>query len=376
MIPVNEPILDGNEKKYLCECIDTKWISSEGPFVKRLEEGIAKVTQRKYAVAVANGSLALDLAVASLDLEPGSEVIVPTFTIISCVSAILRAKCRPVLVDCHPATWNLEAKSVEAAITTRTRAIMVVHIYGLPCEMDGIFNIAKKYKLKIIEDAAEQLGQYYKTTPCGNLGDISTLSFYPNKHITTGEGGMILTDDEKIAENAKSLRNLCFGPRRFYHEKIGWNARMSNLQAAVGVAQLEKLNENIKRKKMIGDYYNNNLQNIPGLTLPLRETSYARNIYWVFGIVMSEEMPWSSDEVIALFRKEGVECRPFFWPMHQQPVFRELRLGQPGQMPVSEWLAKKGFYVPSGLGLTFEDQKRVVEVVKGIFKNCKLTKNK
>lgn len=374
MIPVNEPKLDGNEKKYLCECIDTNWISSEGPFVKKLEDQIANMTGRKFGIAVANGSLALDLAVAALDLEPDSEVIVPTFTIISCVSAILRAACRPVLVDCHPDTWNMKPEHVEAVITKKTRAIMVVHIYGLPCDMDPILDVAKKYNLKIIEDAAEQIGQFYKSKPCGSMGDVSTLSFYPNKHITTGEGGMILTNDENIAEKSKSLRNLCFGSRRFIHERIGWNARMSNLQAAVGVAQFEQLNKNLQRKKEIGEYYQNEFKNLPGVILPVHETKYAKNIYWVFGMVLKKDSPWTADQAIQYLRENQIESRPFFWPMHKQPVFNQMEFSKKGEMPVSEWLGEKGFYIPSGIGLKHQQQKEVVNKIKAFFQGSEYLK--
>ncbi len=251
-IPVNEPLLDGNEKKYLAECIDTGWISSEGPFVERFEEGVAQRLGRKYGVAVCNGSAALDVAVAALKLQSGDEVILPTFTIISCAAAIIRAGATPVVVDACSDTWNMDVEQVAAKITSRTRAIMVVHIYGLPVDVDPILALAAKYQLRIIEDAAEVIGQTYKRRPCGSFGDISTLSFYPNKHVTTGEGGMVLTDDAELAERSRSLRNLCFGEKRFVHEELGWNFRMSNLQAALGVAQLERLAEFVQRKRKMG----------------------------------------------------------------------------------------------------------------------------
>src|SRR5438105_13507940 len=256
-IPVNEPLLDGNEKKYLAECIDTRWISSEGPFVQRLEEGMAQHVGRKYGIAVCNGSAALDVAVTALGLGPGDEVILPTFTIISCAAAIVRAGATPVVVDCDPLTWNMDIEQVAQKITPRTRAIMVVHIYGLPVDMDPILELAEKHGLKIIEGAAELIGQTYRSQwsvvsgqwsvrPCGSFGDISTFSFYPNKHVTTGEGGMIVTDDSELAERCRSLRNLCFqAKRRFVHEELGWNLRFTNLQAALGLAQLETLDAHV-----------------------------------------------------------------------------------------------------------------------------------
>ena len=250
---MNEPLLNGNEKKYLAECIDTGWISSEGPFVRRLEEGVARRVGRRYGIAVCNRSAALELAVAALKLGPEDEIILPTFAIISCAAAIVRAGATPVVVDADPRTWNMDVNQVADRITPRSRAIMVVHIYGLPVDMDPIVALAAKHGLKIIEDAAEVLGQGYNGRPCGSFGDISILSFYPNKHLTTGEGGIVLVDDLALAERCRSLRNLCFQEKRFVHEELGWNFRMSNLQAAVGVAQLERLEEFVQRKRQMED---------------------------------------------------------------------------------------------------------------------------
>lgn len=360
MIYVNEPLLNGNEKKYLCECIDTKWISSEGPFVKKLEEGLAAFTGRKYGVAVSNGSVALDIAIATLKLKPGSEVIMPAFTIISCASAILRAGCIPVLVDCHPDEWNMTPEGVKNAITKKTAAIMVVHIYGLPVDMDPILNIAKERNLKIIEDAAEQLGQTYKNRPCGKMGNLSTLSFYPNKHITTGEGGMILTDDHELAERSKALRNLCFGKKRFVHEELGWNGRMSNLQAAVGVAQLEKINNTLKRKRSIGGYYSEKLKTFQEFQIPFSKTDFAENIYWVFGVVLRSMETRDASWAIEKLKNRGIECRPFFLPMHQQPIFKKMGLFKSQRFPNAERIGKYGFYLPSGVALTKNQQRKVV----------------
>ena len=276
-IPVNQPLLTGNEKQYLNECIETGWISSEGPFVKQFEEKFAQRVNRRFGIAVCNGSMALDAAIAALNIQPGDEVILPTFTIISCGAAIVRAGAIPVVVDCHPETWNMEAAAVKAKITEKTRAIMVVHIYGLPVDIDPILDLAQEYHLKIIEDAAEMHGQTYKGQPCGSFGDISTFSFYPNKHVTTGEGGMIVTDDPELSDRCRSLRNLCFQPqKRFVHEELGWNLRMTNLQAAVGLAQLEQLDKFIHRKREMGKLYTALLSDIPGLQLPVPKTDYAQ----------------------------------------------------------------------------------------------------
>ena len=359
-IPVNEPLLNGNELKYVQECIETGWISSEGPFVRRFEEEFAMRVGRKHGIAVCNGSVALDAAVTTLDIGMEDEVILPTFTIISCASAIVRAGATPVVLDCDPYTWNMDISQIEDKITPRTKAIMVVHIYGLPVDMDPVISLAEKYGLKIIEDAAEAHGQKYKGRPCGSFGDISTFSFYPNKLITTGEGGMIVTDDEYLADRCRSLRNLCFQPkRRFVHEELGWNFRFTNLQAAVGLAQLEKLDEHVKRKRTIGKLYSELLSEIPELQLPLQLTDYAENIYWVYGIVLKDQVPFDAEEAMHRLKEKGIGTRPFFWPMHEQPVFKKMGLYKNVSCPVAERIARRGFYIPSGLAVS-NDQINIV----------------
>ena len=362
VIPVNEPLLNGNEKTYLIECIDTGWISSEGPFVKAFEEKFAAQVGRRYGVAVTNGSVALDAAVVALGIGPGDEVILPTFTIISCAAAIVRAGAVPVVVDSDPITWNMDVTQIEAKITPRTKAIMVVHIYGLPVDMDPVLALADHYGLQIIEDAAEMHGQTYKGKPCGSFGAISTFSFYPNKHITTGEGGMIVTDDPALAERCRSLRNLCFQPqKRFVHEELGWNLRMTNLQAALGLAQLERLQEFVARKRHMGDRYTQLLTDQTGLQLPLAKTDYADNIYWVYGVVLRPEVPVDAEKIMHLLKHQNIGTRPFFWCMHEQPVFHKLGLFEGVSCPVAENLARRGFYLPSGMALTEPQGDRVAK---------------
>jgi perosamine synthetase len=369
MIPVNEPLLNGNEKKYLIECIDTGWISSEGPFVKEFEEKFSAKVGRKYGIAVCNGSAALDVAVAALGIKEGDEVIMPTFTIISCANAIIRAGAIPVLIDSDPYTWNMDVNQIESRITPKTRAIMVVHIYGLPVDMDPVMRIAKKYGLKIIEDAAEAHGQTYKGKPCGSFGDISAFSFYPNKHVTTGEGGMVVTDDEDLAERCRSLRNLCFqANRRFVHEEMGWNFRITNLQAAIGLAQLERLDEFVIKKKNMGKYYTEKLKDMESIQLPLEKTSYADNIYWVYGIVLNDQLNFDADKMMKHLAAKNIGTRPFFFPMHEQPVFHKMGLFENESYPVAERISRKGFYVPSGLTLTEAQMGEVVTVIKGELK--------
>jgi len=353
MIPVNRPLLDGNEKKYLSECIDTQWISSEGPFIREFEEKFSKTVNRKYATAVSSGTAALDIALAALELTPGDEVIMPAFTIISCITAILTAKAVPVLVDCDARNFNMDVSHIEAKITKKTKAILVVHIYGLPVDMDPILELASKYKLKIIEDAAEMHGQHYKGRPCGSFGDISIFSFYPNKLITTGEGGMVLTDDARLAERANALKNLCFNPqRRFVHEELGWNYRMTNMQAAIGVAQLERLNEFVRIKKNLGQLYSTLLNGLDKIYLPIENTAYADNIYWVYPIVLKPIANMNAKDLALKLADSGVQTRPFFWPMHKQPIFEKSKIFFDESHPNSEYIAEFGLYLPSGVGTT------------------------
>jgi perosamine synthetase len=355
-IPVNEPLLDGNEKKYLLECIETGWISSEGPFIKKFEEKFAARVGRKHGIAVTNGTAAIDAAVDALGIGPGDEVIMPAFTIISCITQIVRCGAVPVLVDSDSKTWNMDVNQIETKISSRTKAIMVVHIYGLPVDMDPVLDVAKRYGLKVIEDAAEMHGQTYKGQPCGSFGDISTFSFYPNKHITTGEGGMIVTNDDNLAETCRSLRNLCFQPeKRFVHERLGWNLRMTNMQAALGLAQLERLDNFVSRKRAMGLRYTELLKGVQGLELPLNKTEYAENIYWVYGLLLNDSSGLNAEQAMKRLEEKGIGTRPFFYPMHQQPVLRRMGFFEDEHYPVAERLYHQGFYIPSGMALS-DDQ--------------------
>jgi perosamine synthetase len=366
-ILVSEPLLNGNEKKYLNECIDSGWISSEGPFVYRLEAQFAAYVGRRFGIAVSSGTAALDIAVSCLGLGVGDEVILPTFTIISCAAAIVRSGATPIVVDCCPNTWNMNTTQVESKITHRTKAIMVVHIYGLPVDMDPILMLAKKYDLMIIEDAAEVHGQSYKNRPCGSFGALSLFSFYANKNITTGEGGIILTDDESLAERCRSLRNLCMQPeRRFMHYELGWNYRMSNIQAALGVAQLERIDEFIARKRHIGKRYTTLLKDLSCLQLPVSETYYAQNIYWVYSIVLKDETSMDTKVLMNLLQERNIETRPFFWPMHLQPVFLNMGIFSTTACPVAEKISRRGLYLPSGGMLTDSQIDQVVDILKKI----------
>ncbi|HET9843498.1 MAG TPA: DegT/DnrJ/EryC1/StrS aminotransferase family protein [Gammaproteobacteria bacterium] len=368
MIPVNTPILGEQEKINLMQCIESGWISSEGPLVAEFEQQFASKVGRKYGVAVMNGTAALYVAVRALKLPPGSEVILPTFCIISCLQAVIENQLVPVLVDCDEHTWNMDCNVIEHKISKKTKAIMVVHTYGLPVDMEPLIQLANQYHLKIIEDAAEVIGQTYKSKTCGSFGDISIVSFYPNKHITTGEGGMVLTDSKALAEQAKKLRNLAFEKdKRFYHTELGWNFRMTNVQAAIGLAQLERLDDNIAKKREIGIRYAEAFKDIPYIQIPLAETTSAQNIYWVFGIVLAK--PLMRHHIIQQLEELGIGTRPFFWCMHEQPILQKMGYFKEEKHPVSENLARQGFYLPSGLGLSEEEQNYVIKSFKNIMEH-------
>jgi perosamine synthetase len=368
MIPVNTPVLTDREKQLLIECIDSGWVSSEGPFVKEFEMKFSNYVDRKFGVATSSGSAALDIAIKALNIKKGDEVIMPTFTIVSPAFSLIRQGAIPVLVDSDPLTWNMDIEQIESKITSKTKAIIIVHIYGLPVDIDPLIEIARKYNLKIIEDAAEMHGQTYKNRKCGSFGDVSIFSFYPNKHITTGEGGMIVTNSKELTDKARKLRNLSFNPngRRFIHNDIGWNYRMTNLQASIGIGQLERMELIIKRKREIGRKYSLLLKEITTIQQPVKYRDYAENIYWVYGIVTNSEK-----ECIGLqkfLNQAKIGTRPFFWCMHEQPYFKKIGLFSNEKYPVAEKLARNGFYIPSGLGITDEEIEFVAKTIKNYAK--------
>jgi len=370
MIPVNKPLFSGNESKYLLSCIKSGWISSGGQYVKKFEKKFANYIGRKFSTSVSNGSAALEIAFKALNLKPGSEVILPTFTIISCCNAIIKAGLKPVLVDCDKDTFNMNIDHVKNKINKNTSAILMVHIYGITVDVDKILKLAKKYQLKVIEDAAEVHGQKYKKNLCGSFGDVSTFSFYANKHITTGEGGMILTNNKKIFENILNLKNLYFGKglNRFKHNGIGSNQRFTNLQASIGLAQLENINKTIKKKYFIGDYYTKKLSLLNNkIHLPLQKINYCKNIYWVYAILIKDTCKYNAKKVIKLLNDEGIECRPFFYPMHLQPVYKKMKIFDNTKYPISEKISKKGFYIPSGIGITRKEQDLVIKKIIKVF---------
>jgi len=372
MIPVNDPLFGDTELAYVNECIQTGWVSSSGRFIQEFEEKWARYCGRRYGIAVSNGTAALQVSVASLGLQPGDEVIMPTFTIISCPLSVIYNSGTPVLVDSDPRTWCLDVEQVKRKITPRTRAIMPVHIYGHPVNMDSLLELAEKHSLTIIEDAAEAHGAEYLSRhntaqpcwrPCGSFGALSCFSFYANKLITTGEGGMVLTDDAQLAEKARSLRNLCFqSDRRFYHEELGFNYRLTNLQAALGLAQLGRMDEIVARKRWMGQEYARKLKDINALQPQVVEP-WARCVYWMYGVVLSEGTGMGADSFAQRLKELGVETRPFFLGMHEQPVFRKQNLFLNEHYPTAERLSRQGLYLPSGLALTEDQLAQVCDAV-------------
>ena len=370
MIAVNEPLLGDQELEYVTECVRTGWVSSAGRFIEEFEQKWAAYCGRKYGVAVSNGTAALQVAVAALGLRPGDEVIMPTFTIISCALAVVYAGGVPVLVDSDPRVWTLDVNQIARKITPRAKAIMPVHIYGHPADMGPILKLAESNNLAVIEDAAEAHGAEYLLgrdgkepvwRRCGSFGTLSCFSFYANKLITTGEGGMIVTDRAELAEKARSLRNLCFQPgRRFYHEELGFNFRITNLQAALGRSQLEHMEQIVAKKSWIGREYTRRLAGLPGLQLPVEE-AWARSVYWMYGVVVSEATGMDAETLARKLAEHGIETRPFFLGMHEQPVFRRRGLFLNESYPVAERLARQGLYLPSGMALTEGQLEHVVK---------------
>lgn len=367
MIPVNQPLLNGREKELLVNCIETGWISSDGPFVTQFEKRFASYIGVDFGVAVCNGTVALETALFAAGIGKGDEVIIPAFTIISCALAVIRLGATPVLVDAEPDTWNMDVSQIEKRLNHKTKAIMPVHIYGHPVDMDPLLDIARKRNLVVVEDAAEAHGAEYKGRKCGALGHISAWSFYANKIITTGEGGMVLTSDAKMAKRAMSYRNLCFRPeKRFYHTELGCNFRMTNLQAAVGVAQLERIEEFIQIKRRLGEYYRPRLLKFKGVKCQV-EKPWAKMVYWMYCIELGRTMGLNAQDVIDGLAKKEIGARPFFIGLHQQPALHDLGLFKEEHYPVTEHISQQGLYLPSGLALTEKQIDQVIAALDGIF---------
>jgi len=366
-IAVNTPVISKKDIASVKKTLQSGWISSVGPEIVTFENKMAKFSKRKFASTVSSGTAALEIAVKALDLPKNSEIIMPSFTIVSNALAIIKNFCKPILVDTDLETWNIEICDIENKISKRTKAIMLPHIYGFPNDMDKILKIVKKYKLFLIEDASEMIGQKYKNKPCGSFGHISTYSFYANKHITTGEGGMVLTNDKKLDEKIKNLRNLCFGKiNRFNHTDIGWNYRFTNIQASLGLSQLQNIKKIVKKKRVIGNFYYKKLKDNNKIIIQQPKLPYAQNIYWVFGILLKKNSKINASQLQKLLLKKHIQTRPFFWPMHKQTIFKKMGFFKKITLPNSEYLSTKGLYLPSGLNLKKPQLQFIVDSLQKI----------
>ena len=361
MIPVNEPLLAEEDFKALEDAFRSGWISSAGRYVDEFEQSWAAYCGVEHGIAVSNGTTALIVAVEAVGIGKGDEVIMPSYTIISCASAVIRAGGTPVLLDCMPDTFCMDVDQIEAKITNKTKAIMVVHMFGHPVDMDKVVAIAKKHDLVIIEDAAEVHGAKYLSgrdgdspywQTCGGIGHIATFSFFANKLITTGEGGMVITNNAGYAQRCRDLRNLCFrSDRRFLHTEHGHQFRLTNMQAALGVNQVRRIGSIVDRKRRIASDYYERLHDIPGIQLPM-EHDWAKSVYWVYSILLDDSRELEAVGFAAALRGKEVETRPFFLGMHEQPVFHDLGLFKNENYPVTERIARKGLYVPSGMAIS------------------------
>jgi perosamine synthetase len=366
-IPVNEPLISKNALKYVSDTINTGWISSGGEYIDKFEQQFADFIGTKHATTCSNGTVALQLALAALDIKTGDEVIVPDLTIISCAFAPMYIGAKPVLVDVDPTTGNLDPNKIETAITPKTKAIMVVHLFGHPAQMDEIMAIAQKHNLKVIEDTAQAHGAKYKGQVTGSIGDVSCYSFYANKIITTGEGGMVCTNSQTIIEKARQIKNLSHTPgKRYFHEQMGYNFRMTNMQAALGLAQLEEIDKFLKIKQQMASQYHQLLNDITDLELPTVKKG-VESVYWMYLVKLKPTAKLSRPEVLTQLKAKGVDTRTHFYPLHQQPVLAEQVLNDDALYPVATKLSKSCFYLPSGLAITNQQIEQVSTALHEIF---------
>lgn len=373
MIPIAKPCLKGNEMKYVQECINTGWISSAGKFVDEFEKKFAEFCKCRYGISCCNGTVALHLALMALDIKKGDEVIVPNLTFVATANAVLYVGAKPILVDVEEDTWCINPKLIEEKITNKTKAIIPVHLYGHPCDMDPIMEIAAKHNIYVIEDCAEAHGAEYKGKDgnfrkVGSFGIINCFSFYGNKIITTGEGGMCVTNDEKLAERMNYFKNHGMKKeKRYWHEEVGYNYRLTNIQAAVGLAQLERIELFIKKRRELAKKYNELLKNVKGITLP-PEKPWAKNVYWMYSVLINDDFPINRDELIERLDKAGIETRRFFYPMNEMKPYQDKDTKDKSKSekqiyPVSKKLAEQGINLPTFVEITEEEIKTVVKAI-------------
>lgn len=364
MIPVAEPCLGEEELNNVIEAVKSGWISSKGRFIEDFEKEFARYCGAKHGVATANGTVALHLALKALGIGKGDEVIVPTLTFVATANAVTYCNAKPVFVDSHPEYWCIDPERIEKKVNKNTKAIVAVHLYGHPCDMDWIKDIAEENELYLIEDAAEAHGAEYKGRKVGSFGDISCFSFYGNKIITTGEGGMCLTNDEELAEKMRILRDHGMSKqRRYWHEFLGFNYRMTNLQAAIGVAQLKKLDKFVEKKREIAKWYTEGLRELEDKDL-IRlhpEMSWAKCVYWIYSVLVEDKARISRDELMRRLEESSIETRPFFVPMHLLPIYN---CGE--RLSIAEGLSGKGLNLPSSVKIDRETVMGIVDRIADI----------
>lgn len=360
MIPVAEPWIEEKERQYVLDCINSGWVSSMGDYILKFEKGFSEYCGTEFGIACSNGTTALHLALLAMGIGKGDEVIVPTLTFIGTANAVTYTGAKAVFLDSESRTWNIDPKKIEENITSNTKAIIPVHLYGHPCDMGTIKEIAKKYDLHVIEDAAEAHGAEYTGKKVGSIGDAGCFSFYGNKIITAGEGGMITTNNKEVAKKVAMLRDHAMSQdRKYWHDFVGYNYRMTNLQAALGVAQLEKIEKIIEIKRRNANLYNSLLKDVNGITLPIEE-KWARNVYWMYSVLIEEDYGISRDDLMEKLKEEGIDSRPFFYPIHIMPPYRN----HEGDFPVAEALSKKGMSLPSSAKLKRDEIVKICNVIR------------
>ena len=363
MIPVCRPMFIKSEKNFVYECLETNWISSQGKFVEGFEARFSKFCGVSHGISCTNGTTALHLALLSLEIGKGDEVIVPNFCMIAIPNSVTYTGAKPVFVDVDAGSWNIDPELIEKKITRRTKVIIASHNFGIPCDMDEINRIAKKHKLKVIEDGSEAHGATYKDKKVGSLSDIAIFSFYANKILTAGEGGMVVTNNEDLAKKCKSFRNHCFKEPRFMHDEIGYNYRMSNIHAAIAISQVEHADKLIGMRNEVGEMYKQQLKDVKGIYFQ-PEYFDGDKVCWMFCILVNEkEFGMSKETLMEFLKKAGVDTRSLFYPNHKQPCYKYLKIKV--NYPVSEMLWEKGLYLPSSTDLTDLEIKRICETIKG-----------
>lgn len=367
-IPVCEPMLAGNELKYVTDAVSTGWISSSGTYVNKFEEEFAKYCDCKYAVSVCNGTIALHLALLALGIKKGDEIILPSFTMIASAFAVCYTGATPVFVDADKDTFNIDVTKIEEKITSSTKAIMPVHIFGKMCDMDAITAIAKRYNLFIVEDAAEAHGATFRGKKAGSFSNIAAFSFFANKNITTGEGGMVVTNDDNLCERARYFKNVCFpvnGLRNYSHDDIGFNYRMSNVVAAIGLAQVEKADDYRAMRIKNNELYRKYLADVPGIIWQSLPEKGCTDVCWMNAIVINpEKFGHTKDEIVTFLKSRNIDTRLLFKSMHHQKSLSGYGCDCSGEYPVTDWLTENGFYLPSASSLDEETIKEICETIK------------